>query len=117
MRKKRSAKDRAAQAKAIQIATNKLIAYDDINTFVGEIQGLHTIVDMLTADEPGDDPRTGLILRMLKDMTLMTLHVRLLLERMQSRPCGDDDVGYAKPDWEEYMRNFNKEPDDEEPTS
>jgi len=113
MSKKKSDED-----KAIQANTNKLIAYDDEATFIGEIQGLHNIVDaMIAADDDTEDPRTGMILRLMKDMALMTLHVRLLLDRMKTQIRNEEDVNYTGPDWEEYMRNFNKEPDDEESTS
>jgi hypothetical protein len=71
-------------------ALRKLRAYDDFDTFLGEIDGLTSLLKMFQegADET-EDHYEGMLLRFLQDMLLMMAHTRMMVEHVlknQERP-------------------------------
>lgn len=64
-------------------ALRKLRAYDDVDTFIGEIDGMTSLLQMFKegADD-AEDHYNGMLLRFMQDMLLMMAHTRMLVEQV-----------------------------------
>jgi len=86
--------------------TRKLLEYDDFDTFVGEIDAMYGMLDMFAKEAAAsDDHSFAMVFMFMKDLSLMLLHTRGLIER-QREDLGDDDSA----DW------WKSRQDDEEET-